>query len=205
MQMRPRFRLPFTAFVLSCAIVLGLSGVPGAEAVKKQKPPRIEDIINILLGIDYSHWLVGPIYYIATPEERTEFLSLASDDDAQAFIREFWKKRDPEPEIFGNPAKDLYDRRTEIADRRYREGATLGSRTARGALFIIFGEPELISYDVSSNPREPELEIWNYPKQVAEALGELEPQRQYFFAEREGKTVLYQPRASRRKNLRPQG
>ncbi len=205
MPLRSRTGVRLAAIALSAMVVTGPLGSTPAHAAKKVKPPKREQIVNVFLGIDYSHWLVGPIYYLATPEERAEYLSLASDDDAVAFIGEFWKKRDPEPEIFGNPVKDLYDRRLEIADRRYREGTTLGSRTARGALFVIFGEPALIAYDVSRNPREPELEIWNYPKGMEGALGDLEPQRQYFFAEKEGKTVLYQPRASRRKNLRPSG
>ena len=199
--LRPNVRTLTVA--LSAVVAALVLGSPAAWAVKKEKPPKTEDIINIFLGIENSQWLVGPIYYLATPDERSEYLALTSDEAADGFIREFWRQRDPEPEIFGNPAKDLFDRRVEIADRRYREGATLGRRTPRGTLFVLFGEPELISYDASRNPREPELEIWTYPKRVDEPLGGLEPNRQYFFAEKDGRTVLYQPRASRRKNLRP--
>jgi GWxTD domain-containing protein len=172
-----------------------------ALAARKQRPPRTEDIINVFLGLEYSHWLIGPIYYLATPEEREAYLALRSDEQAEAFIREFWRRRDPEPEIFGNPASDLFERRAELADRRYREQATIGRRTDRGALFILFGEPELIQFDVSNHPAEPDLEIWYYPRDVEEALGGLQPQSAYFFAEIEGRTVSYVPRPSRRRNI----
>jgi GWxTD domain-containing protein len=183
--------------------LLGLLVVPGSAAAgRKQKPPRTEDIVNIFLGLEHSQWLVGPIYYLATPEEREAFLALRSDEEAEAFIRDFWVRLDPEPEIFGNPAKDLFERRAELADRRYREQATTGRRTDRGALFVLFGEPESIRFDVIGRPGEPDLEIWTYPKEVEEPLGGLEPEREYFFAQTDGRTVFYLPRPSRLRSIR---
>ena len=185
---------------LAVALCLVLWSLP-AFAARKDKRPRTEDIINIFLDLQHSQWLVGPIYYLATPEERDAFLALRSDEEAEAFIDAFWKRLDPDPGIFGNPARDLFERRAEVADRRYREQATVGRRTDRGAVFILFGEPEEIQYDVSGRPGEPDLEIWLYPRTVEDALGGLEPDREYFFAEQDGRKSFYVPRASRRRSI----
>ena len=180
---------------MAALVLLAASDV---RAAGKNKKPRTEDIINIYLDVGYSQWLVGPLYYMANEGERAEFLALTNDEGAEAFVREFWKRRDPEPEIFGNPVLDLFERRREVADRRYRERAVLGRRTDRGAIFILHGEPALIEFDTSTNPREPDLEIWSYPKNAPEGLSGVEPKRHYFFAEKDGRTVLYTPRSSRR-------
>ena len=191
-------------FSLLAAIALVLaSSVPVAAAKdKKTRKPRTEDIINVFLGLARSQWLVGPAYYIASEEERASFLKLTSDTEAEAFIKEFWKRRDPEPDMFGNPVLDRFERRAEAADIRYRERAVLGSRTDRGAIFVLFGEPDLIQFDGGTRAREPDLEIWSYSDGSSEGFGRLTPQRRYFFAEVDGKTVLYRPRANRKIDLR---
>ena len=182
--------------VLSLTLVVALLAVPAFA--KKTKRPDTEDIINYRLGIEHSHWLVGPIYYMASPEERTAYLALTGDDEAVAFQDEFWKRRDPEPDIFGNPVRDLYERRADEADRRYREAAVIGRRTDRGALYVLYGEPELIFFDPGRTPAQPDLEVWVYPKRVEDGLTDERPQRRYYFAEQDGRTVLFTPRASRR-------
>lgn len=193
-----RLSLAVLAAVPALTLLLAL---PDAARARKQKKPRNEDIINVRLGLEYSQWLVGPIYFLASEEERAAFLGLNTDELAQSFINEFWKRRDPEPEIFGNPALDLFEQRVELADRRFRENAVMGRRTDRGTLFVLYGEPALIQFDTSPNPREPDLEVWFYPK-GAKGLSGLTPNRRYFFAEKDGGTVLYTPRASRRSTLR---
>ena len=175
-----------------------------AAAKKKDKQRRSEDAINYSLGVEYTQWLNGPTFYIATEAERAEFLSLTSDEAAGAFIADFWKTRDPDPGFFGNKFKELYDERLALADRRYREAAVTGRRTDRGVIYVLFGEPDLIRYDSPPNPREPDLEVWNYSGDSEPGLGGEKPNRRYYFAERDGKTVLYTPRASRQRSSRPQ-
>lgn len=188
MSLRP------VAGALLLAVLVSVEPVAAA----KSKKPRVEDIINFQLGVEYSKWLAGPIYYMATPEERREYLALTSDEQAAAFVEEFWRRRDPEPEIFGNPVRELFDRRAEQADRHYRERAVLGRRTDRGAVYVLHGEPELIHHDLGRKPGEPDLEVWVYPKKAEAGLDGEQPRRRYYFVERDGRTVLYTPRSSRR-------
>lgn len=191
-----------TAFCLT-ALLVCFSSV--AEAKKKKDPKRRpEDLINYSLGIEYTQWLNGPTFYVATEAERAEFLALTSDEAAEAFVENFWKTRDPEAGFFGNKVKDLYDERLELADRRYREAAVTGRRTDRGVIYVLFGEPDLIEYDSTSNPREPDLEIWNYSRDSEPGLGGKKPDRRYYFAKGDGRTELYTPRADRLRSMRQQ-
>ena len=59
---------------------------------------------------------------------------------------------------------------------------------------MLYGEPEMIQYDSGTSPRDPDLEIWIYPKTADASLNGDRPKRRYFFAEKDGKTVLYTPR-----------
>lgn len=181
--------------VLVCVVVLATSGA--ATARREKKPPR-EEPINYQLGPRYARWLVGPLYLMATSAERDEFLSLSDDRAAATFVEEFWRRRDPHPELFGNEVESLYERRAEQADRRFREGTRLGRATDRGTVFVLYGEPARIDFDPGLSPREPDLEVWSYPEGAAPGLDGEPPKQRYYFAERNGETVLFTPRATRR-------
>lgn len=183
------------------ACLLVVAATTPAEGRKEKKPPR-EDLINFRLGPEYAQWLIGPLYSMATPAERDEFLSLADDRAAAAFVEEFWRRRDPDPALFGNPVKATFERRAEEADRRFREGTRLGRATDRGTVFVLYGEPGRIDFDPGLAPHEPDLEVWSYPEDAPAGLDGERPKQRYFFAERDGETVLYTPRATRRSLIR---
>lgn len=185
--------------LLTCLLVLATA--TGAVGSKERKPPR-EDLINFRLGPEYAQWLVGPLYLMATPAERDEFLSLAGDREAAAFVEEFWRRRDPDPTLFGNQVKALFEQRAEEADRRFREGTRLGRATDRGTIFVLYGEPERIDFDPGLARHEPDLEVWSYPEDAPPGLDGERPKQRYYFAERDGETVLYTPRATRRSLIR---
>lgn len=185
------------SLVLVAALVCGAP----AGARQHQMPARAE-LVNVLVSPEYSRWLIGPIWFMATPAERAEFLEIADDQRAATFIEEFWKRRDPEPEIFGNPVRALFEERAEEADRRFRERARLGRSTDRGTIWILYGEPERIEFDTSLDPREPDLEVWTYPKDAPPGLDGEKPARRYWFAGKDGEIVLHTPRAGRRSTIR---
>lgn len=183
------------------ALVISLAPSAEAKKAKDQRRPSPAETTNFMLGLEYSHWLVGPVYLIATEEERVEYLALSSDQEAEAFIETFWKRRDPRPDFFGNDVRQLFEDRAAAADKRFREGATIGRRTDRGAIFVLYGEPKDVEYDISLKPNEPDLEVWIYSKESSEGLDGSRPRRRYWFAEKGGRTVLHIPRASRRNNI----
>jgi GWxTD domain-containing protein len=185
-------------------LVIGaLAALPAtAKKPKKQKKLSVEEATNFLLGLDYSHWLVGAAGRMASEEEQAAYLRLSDDAQAGAFIGEFWKKRDPDPEMFGNEVRRLFDERESAADKRYREGASVGRRTARGLVYVVYGEPDGIVFETSTKMGEPDLEVWQYTREAELGLDGRQPKLKYWFAQRDGKMVEHIPRASRRNTIK---
>lgn len=194
MRRTPPAPIPsFATLVLSLVVLSAAAALARPEKL----PPR-QELVNFLLDPDLSQWLVGPVYFVATPAERREFLELESDAAAERFIEEFWKRHDPSPELFGNEVRELFDERVEEADRRFREQIRRGRSTDRGVIYTLYGEPERIVFDASPKLREPDLEVWIYPGDAAPGLDGKRPKKRYYFAEKDGETMLYTPRATRR-------
>ena len=83
----PRTRL------LVLAVVVCLVAASASHAQKSRKYDRLE-LTNLLLGPDYSQWLVGPIARIASDQERQSFLELTDDAAAEQFVERFWSSRE---------------------------------------------------------------------------------------------------------------
>src|SRR5262245_25437857 len=88
---------------------------------KERKSERLEDLMNPLLGPDYSLWLVGPIGRLATRDDVERFKRLTSDAEAAAFIEQFWASRDPDPQYEGNSLRERFEERAREADRKFGE------------------------------------------------------------------------------------
>lgn len=177
------------------ALALGVwaaCGSGGAEA-----PRRSADLVNFRLGPEYSHWLVGPIARMASADEVEEYLALSGDFAAIDFIQGFWRRRDPDPEEPGNPVRRTFERRVREADRLYSEAGILGRRTPRGTVYVLYGEPESVEFEIAPDGGEP-IEVWKYAEDAAEGLHGRRPDRFYWFRKRGDLTRPYQPGAPRR-------
>jgi GWxTD domain-containing protein len=175
--------------------------VPGAVEGKKRKKNKQRsptELLNLFVGPSYSQWLRGAISYIATDEEIEAYLQITEDGAAEAFIEEFWRRRDPRPETAANPVRELFDERSAEADKLYSEAAIPGRSTDRGAVFIVYGEPSQTHYDIASSTREPipgrntdiSVETWTYDKDVEEGLDGRRPEKIYRFA-RDGEVTKF--------------
>lgn len=141
------------------ALLLTLAGTP---TLAIEGAPPAEEISNFLLSPSYSRWLVGPIYFLASEEERRRFMELTDDAAAKRFIDGFWERRDPNGERPGNAVRERFERRRERADVLYDEPPVLGHQTDRGVVFVLFGEPDDSRIETSVDvDREPQ-EIWTY-------------------------------------------
>ncbi len=78
--------------------------------------------------------------YLITREERRVFLNLPPSE-REAFIAEFWKKRDPDPETEANAFRDEYFRRIDQANRLFSDGGEPGWLQDRGRIYILLGPP----------------------------------------------------------------
>lgn len=173
-------------------LLMALLG-PAAAALAAVGGREEIDLVNVALGPAYANWLIGPWGRLATDQELVEFRRLADDDEAAAWIEEFWARRDPDPDRPGNPLRRLAEERAEEADRRFTEGTIPGRRTDRGAILVLYGEPEEIEHEPSQVYGDPPLEIWRYPRDAGAGLDGEKPARRYRFAKRDDVTRLYVP------------
>ena len=76
---------------------------------------------------------VSKARYLITREERRTFLNLPPGE-REAFVAEFWKKRDPDPETPENAFRDEYFRRIDQANRLFSDGGEQGWLQDRGRI-----------------------------------------------------------------------
>ena len=160
------------------------------------EPPRARtaaELNNTQLSPALSQWLIGAVSKLATPEEVRAYLALSDDAAATAFIEAFWAAHDPNAARPGNPLRELFERRALEADKRFSEAGYLGRRTDRGTLFVLYGEPKTIDFEI--NPREgnPPVELWTYGGAKGPALDGKLPSPVYRFVKQGDLTVLFQP------------
>ena len=89
----------------------------------------------------YKKWMNEEVVWILTPEERTAFGRLETDDERQQFIEQFWLRRDPTPDTEENEYKEEHYRRIAWANDRFASGIP-GWKTDRGMVYIKFGPPD---------------------------------------------------------------
>jgi len=78
---------------------------------------------------------------VMTKEEKDIFNHLPDADSRREFIRDFWAKRDPDPDTESNEFKQEFESRLQYADQHFREGRR-GWNTDRGRIYVFLGPPE---------------------------------------------------------------
>lgn len=107
---------------------------------EKERRKREERLRKELEG-PYRKWLNEDVLYIITDEERTAFKRMATDEEREQFIEQFWLRRDPSPDSQENEFKEEHYRRIAYANERYASGIP-GWKTDRGRIYITFGPPD---------------------------------------------------------------
>jgi len=79
------------------------------------------------------------IRYIITPQEEKIYREMPPED-RQEFIRDFWKRRDPNPDTEINEFRNQYYTRLAVADKAFSAGIP-GYMTDRGRIYILLGPP----------------------------------------------------------------
>jgi GWxTD domain-containing protein len=183
------------SFWTSC-VALELAGLillavalPASAAKPRSRRP--EDLTNFLLSPEFSRWLVGPISHFASEAEIRDFLELDSDDQAGDFIEQFWERRGGET-VFPQKSKRLiFEERAAEADRVFSEGTHRGLRTDRGTVFVLYGPPEEVRYELPTRQLGQPIEVWSYPKDAQKGLDDRKPDRIYRFVREGDLTVFY--------------
>ncbi len=99
------------------------------------------------LETPYKKWLNEDVGYIISDEEKQAWKRLATDDERQQFIEQFWLRRDPTPDTEENEFKEEHYRRIAYANERFASGIP-GWKTDRGRIYIMYGPAD----EVESHP-----------------------------------------------------
>jgi GWxTD domain-containing protein len=129
----------------------------------------------------YKTWLTQDVAWIITDEEARSFKSLGNDEERDAFIEQFWLRRNPNPDSPDNEFREEHYRRIAYANEHFAAGKP-GWRTDRGHIYISFGKPDSIDAHPSggayNRPQDEgggetstfPFEIWHY--RFLEGIGE---------------------------------
>lgn len=120
------------------ALVLAVVGCAGGGNQRLSEPVRA--------------WSAGPVRWLMLPAERDELARLTNDAEAAIFVREFWRRRDPDPGGDGNAARRRFEERVAAADLHYGEPALRGSLTARGGALVLLGPPHVLRHERRTVP-----------------------------------------------------
>jgi GWxTD domain-containing protein len=95
----------------------------------------------------YKSWLEQDVTYIISDEERKAFRTLSNDEERDAFIENFWLRRNPNPDSPENEFREEHYRRIAYANEHFAAGKP-GWKTDRGRIYIAWGKPD----DIESHP-----------------------------------------------------
>jgi GWxTD domain-containing protein len=127
------------------------TAAPQRETVAKpltdKERKRREEKLRKELETPYKKWLNEDVVYIITDEERQAWKRLATDEEREQFIEQFWLRRDPTPDTAENEFKEEHYRRIAYANERYASGIP-GWKSDRGRIYITFGPAD----EIESHP-----------------------------------------------------
>ena len=104
---------------------------------------RAQRAVRTELKGAYKTWLDQDVAYIITDDERKAFKNLSNDEEREAFIENFWARRNPNPDSPDNTYREEHYRRIAYANEHYAAGKP-GWKTDRGRIYIMWGKPDSI-------------------------------------------------------------
>src|SRR5580692_2348052 len=122
---------------------------PPQTLTKEQRKAQKDKARRTLKELDsqYKQWLNEDVVYIISPEERSTFLQLATNEERESFIESFWLRRSSNPDLPDNDFKEEHYRRIAYANEHYASGIP-GWKTDRGRMYIMWGPAD----EVDSHP-----------------------------------------------------
>ncbi|HTG86012.1 MAG TPA: GWxTD domain-containing protein, partial [Pyrinomonadaceae bacterium] len=109
---------------------------------QKQSPDEKQRKVTREPKKAYVQWITDhdPIL---TQSERDAWKKLATDDEREQFIEDFWRSRDSDPDTVENEFKEQFYERVAYANEHFSSGKP-GRLTDRGRIYIKFGKPDSI-------------------------------------------------------------
>ncbi|MDP9340386.1 MAG: GWxTD domain-containing protein [Acidobacteriota bacterium] len=135
--------------VLTIPVVRAQQEGQDPSAPQKLDKSQKKKIRRTLKELDtpYKQWLNEDVVYIISPEERNAFGQLATNEEREQFIEQFWLRRSTNPDLPDNEFKEEHYRRIAYANEHYASGIP-GWKTDRGHMYIVWGPPD----EIESHP-----------------------------------------------------
>ncbi len=132
--------------IVASLLASSLLASPPKEKLDKEARRR-QKAIQKEMESPYKKWLQEEVPYIITNEERAAFKKLATDEEREQFIEQFWERRNPNPGSLENEFKEEYYRRIAYVNERFSSGIP-GWKSDRGRIYIMYGPPD----EIESHP-----------------------------------------------------
>jgi GWxTD domain-containing protein len=133
---------------LALALTLVASAAPAAWAQKDKKKggADAQEVENRERKVrkektdTFKKWLEQDVSYIISDDERKAYKKLATDEEREQFIEQFWRRRDPDPDTETNEFLEEHYERIAYANQHFASGIP-GWKTDRGRIYIMYGPP----------------------------------------------------------------
>ena len=159
----------------------GQEADPMRRQLSDKERYRAQKALRQELKGPYKTWLNEEVPYIISDDERKAFMSLSNDEEREAFIENFWQRRNPNPDSPENEFREEHYRRIQYANDHFAAGKP-GWKTDRGHIYIAFGPADSIDSHPSGGMYERPMEegggetstfpfeVWHY--RYLEGIGE---------------------------------
>jgi GWxTD domain-containing protein len=122
-----------TLILLACTTFTAFPQSPDTKPRKtKSEPAKV-----------FTDWPKTDVSLIISEPERKAYEKLATDEEREQFILDFWRRRDPDPDTEENEFKEQHYERIAYANEHYGSGKP-GWLTDRGRIYVKFGKPDEI-------------------------------------------------------------
>jgi GWxTD domain-containing protein len=156
---------------LLSTVILVITTTLTLAALQSGPSPAMQPQMSQAKTSPYLKWLDQEVVYIIATEDRAAFLKLATDEERDKFIEQFWSRRDPTPGTPANEFKAEHYRRIALANKRFQtRSGKPGWQTDRGHLYIVYGPPDEIETHPKSAQTTISSESWRY--RHLEGMGE---------------------------------
>lgn len=165
-------------FAVAAALSLAVGTTVFAQKDKDKKRPNqdpSEKALTVKNEVKkaYKDWMEKDVYYVITDQEKKAFKQLATDEEREQFIENFWRRRDPDPDTEENEFREEFYERIAYANEHFASGIP-GWKTDRGRIYITHGKPDSIeshpsggsydrpSYEGGGSTTTYPFEVWFY-------------------------------------------
>jgi len=134
--------------------------------------------------------------YLADKTEIYFFSQLKTPQAKKDYLKDFWNRRETNPEAEQRRRRSDYLHRVEAANERYSNYTQKGWRTDRGRVFILYGKPDEVERHQSEGSSKP-YEIWRY--------FQIESNAEFVFVDKNGFSDYELVHSTKRGELRDDG